>query len=55
MLGRFITPRIYLSYGFGLFEPINTLRLRLNITERLIFLTESGVENSADLFYTWDR
>ncbi len=55
VLGRFITPRIYLSYGFGLFEPINTLRLRLNITERLILLTESGVEDSADIFYTWDR
>lgn len=55
VLGRFITPRIYLSYGFGLFEPINTLRLRLNITERLILLTESGEENSADVFYTWDR
>ncbi len=55
VLGRFITPRIYLSYGFGLFEPINTLRLRLNITERLIMLTESGEENSADVFYTWDR
>ncbi len=55
VLGRFITPRIYLSYGFGLFEPINTLRLRLNITERLILLTESGEESSADVFYTWDR
>jgi translocation and assembly module TamB len=55
VLGRFITPRIYLSYGFGLFEPINTLRLRLNITERLMLLTESGEESSADVFYTWDR
>ncbi len=55
VLGKYVTPRIYVSYGFGLFEPINTLRLRLNITSRLLLLTESGLEDSADILYTWDR
>ncbi len=55
VLGKYVTPRIYVSYGFGLFEPINTLRLRLNITNRLLLLTESGLEDSADILYTWDR
>ncbi len=52
VLGRYLTPRLYISYGISLAEAINTLRLRYTISDRWTLRIESGSAQSADLDYT---
>jgi translocation and assembly module TamB len=55
VLGKFLSPRLFISYGISLTESINTLKLRYTISDRWIFRTESGEAQSADLEYTIER
>jgi len=50
----YIGNRIYLSYGFGLYEPINVLTTRLYLRTRLWLEVVSSLENSVDLYYSFD-
>ncbi len=55
VVGRYLSPRIYVGYGVGLIESINTLNLRYRITERWQLEAESGAQQAADLFYRFER
>ena len=55
MLGKFLSPRLFISYGISLTESINTLKLRYTISDRWVFKTESGENHSADLEYTIEQ
>ncbi|MEM7565219.1 MAG: translocation/assembly module TamB domain-containing protein [Pseudomonadota bacterium] len=55
VVGRYLSPRLYVGYGVGLIESINTLNLRYRITDRWQFEAESGVEHGADIFYNFQR
>jgi translocation and assembly module TamB len=55
VLGKFLSPRLFISYGISLTESINTLKLRYTVSDRWIFRTESGEAQSADLEYTIER
>lgn len=50
----YIGERIYLSYGIGLYEPVNVLTARLYLSARLWFEVVSSLENSADVYYAFD-
>ena len=50
----YIGNRIYLSYGVGLYEPINVLTARLYLKSRLWIEVVSSLENSLDLYYSFD-
>jgi translocation and assembly module TamB len=50
----YIGNRIYLSYGVGLYEPINVLTARLFLQPRLWLEVVSRLENSVDLYYSFD-
>ena len=52
VLGRYLSPRLYISYGISLAEAINTLKLRYTIGDRWTFKTETGEEQSADIVFT---
>lgn len=52
VLGKYLSPRLYVSYGISLAEAINTLKLRYTIGDRWTVKTESGKAKSADLVYT---
>jgi translocation and assembly module TamB len=52
VLGKFLSPRLFISYGISLTESINTLKLRYTISDKWIFKTEAGENQSADLEYT---
>jgi translocation and assembly module TamB len=54
-LGTYLSPRLYISYGIGLLEPVNTFRLRYTLSKRWQFQTESGTAAGADLLYTIER
>jgi len=53
VLGKYLSPRLYVSYGIGLFEPVNTFRVTYTIARHWEVVTESStVQSSGDLFYT---
>jgi translocation and assembly module TamB len=52
VLGRYLSPRLYISYGISLAESINTLRLRYTINDSWTLRIESGTAQSADIDYT---
>jgi len=53
-LGGYIGNRIYLSYGVGLYAPINVVTARLYLQTRLWMEVVSSLENSIDLYYAFD-
>jgi autotransporter translocation and assembly factor TamB len=55
VVGRYLSPRLYVSYGVGLIEPINSLNLRYKISEKWQLEAESGINHGADLLYTIER
>jgi translocation and assembly module TamB len=52
VLGKYLTDRIYISYGISLAEAINTFKLRWTIAKGWTLKTEVGQARSADLVYT---
>ncbi len=55
VLGKYLSPRLYLSYGISLTESINTVKMRYTISDRWTIKTEAGQERSADLVYTIEK
>ena len=45
-VGQYLSPRLYLSYGVGLFEPGEVLTLRYKISDELALKVEQGAERS---------
>jgi translocation and assembly module TamB len=52
VLGKYLTPRLYVSYGISLAEAINTLKMRFTLGDRWTIKTEAGKARSADIVYT---
>lgn len=50
----YIGERIYLSYGLGIYQPITVLTARLYLRTRLWLEVVSQLENSVDLYYSFD-
>jgi translocation and assembly module TamB len=55
VLGKYLSPRLYLSYGISLTESINTVKMRYTLSDRWTVKTEAGKERSADLVYTIEK
>lgn len=55
VLGKFLSPRLFVSYGISLTESINTLKLRYTISDRWVLKSESGEHQSADIEFTVER
>lgn len=55
VLGKYLSPRLYLSYGISLTESINTVKMRYTLDDRWTIRTEAGKERSADLVYTIEK
>lgn len=54
VVGGYLSPNLYLSYGVGIFLPVNKLTLRYRLTNSLYLEAVSGLENALDLFYTFE-
>lgn len=52
VLGRYLSPRLYISYGISLAEAINTFKMRYTLGDHWTIKTEAGTVRSADLVYT---
>jgi len=50
----YIGDRIYIAYGIGIYEPITVLTVRLYFSARMWLEVVSRLENSVDLYYSFD-
>jgi len=55
VLGKYLSPRMYVSYGVSLTESINTFKMRYTINDRWTIKTEAGKDIGADLVYTIEK
>lgn len=55
VLGKYLSPRLYVSYGISLVEEINTLKLRYTIGDRWTLSAESGLEQAFDIEYRIEK
>jgi len=55
VLGKYLSPRLYVSYGVSLTESINTFKMRYTLNDRWTIKTEAGKEIGADLVYTIEK
>lgn len=54
-IGKYLSPRLYVSYGVGLYDPITVKRLIYKLSEKWTLQAESGAANSADIIYTLEH
>lgn len=55
VVGRYLSPKLYVSYGVGLLESVNTFNVRYQITDKWQLKGESGERHGADFLYTIER
>ena len=55
VLGKFLSPRLFISYGISLTESINTLKLRYTLSDKWILKLEAGEAQAADAEFRIQR
>jgi translocation and assembly module TamB len=55
VLGRYLSPRLYVSYGVSLTEQLNTLKMRYTLGDHWTMRTEVGTARGADLVYSIEK
>lgn len=55
VIGRYLSPRLYVSYGVGLIDSINTFNARYELSRHWQLRAESGLHQSTDAVYTTER
>ena len=55
VMGRYLSPKLYVSYGVGLIGSFNTFNFRYRISDRWQLKARSGESHAADLLYTFER
>jgi translocation and assembly module TamB len=51
-IGKYLSPKLYVSYGVGIFQPGNVFKLLYDLGHGFKLSTESGVVTGGDLLYT---
>ena len=55
VLGKALSPKLFVSYGISIAEAINTIKLRYTLNKKWSLKAESGLEQSADVEYKIER
>lgn len=56
VIGKYLSPDLYVSYGIGLFDPVSTVKLQYTLSSKWKLATEaSSVASGGDLIYTIER
>lgn len=55
VVSGYITPRLQVKYGIGLFEPLAQLTLRYRLLPQLYIQSVSGTNQAVDLLYQFER
>ncbi len=54
-VGKYLSPKLYVSYGVGIFQPGQVFKLLYDLGHGFKFSTESGLHTGGDLLYTLER
>ena len=54
-VGKYLSPKLYVSYGVGIFQPGQVFKLLYELGRGFKFSTESGIHTGGDLLYTLER
>ena len=55
VLGKYLSPRLYVSYGVGLTQQLNAIRLRYSLGDHWTVRTEAGQIRGADLVFSVEK
>ncbi len=56
VIGKYLSPKLYVSYGYGLFEPLSTLKMEYQLSKLWRFVTESSSEaTGGDIEWVMER
>lgn len=55
VVSKYLSPKLYVSFGMGLFEPVNTFRINYLLSDKWTLRAETGAGTSADALYTVER
>jgi translocation and assembly module TamB len=55
VLGKALSPKLFVSYGISIAEAINTIKLRYTLNPRWAVKAEAGLEQSADFEFRIER
>lgn len=56
VVGKYLSPKLYVSYGIGILDAVNTLKIEYILSSKWRLTSESSTEKSgADLTYTLER
>jgi len=55
LLGKYLSPRLYLQYAVVFSDALNITRLRYELANHWYIKAESGEQQSADILYTFER
>ena len=54
-VGKYLSPKLFVSYGVGLFDNGNVLRLLYDLGQGFKLRTEAGLESGGDLLYSVEK
>ncbi len=55
VLGKYLSPRVYLGYAVGLFQEANILQLRYQIDKHWSLQTEAGTTSGGDILFSIEK
>jgi translocation and assembly module TamB len=55
VLGRYLSPRLYVSYGVSLTENLNVFKMRYTLGDHWTVRMEMGTARGADLVYSIEK
>jgi len=55
VLGKYLSPNLFVSYGISIAEAINTIKLRYTLNQNWSLKAEAGLDQSADIEYRIER
>jgi translocation and assembly module TamB len=54
-IGKYLSPKLFVSYGMGLFQPGHFFRLQYDLSKRFKLVGESGLQQGGDVMYSIER
>ena len=56
VLGKYLSPKLYVNYSIGLLDPISTVRVRYSLSKNWAIQTESNtLGNGIDILYSFEH
>lgn len=55
VLGKYLSPRLYVQYAVGLFQAQDSMRVRYRLSDHWTLEAQSGTQSSADILYTIEK